>query len=327
MWKVLALLALLTVSPAVAQERRPVVAVTISGLLPLVAPIAGEDVTVITILPSGVDAHHYTIQPDVVEKVVNADLIVLTGHIPWELELVDAVARERGVPISSIALDLAHDADVRLLKEPGSGEPNLHAFWLLPDNAKLIAFKLADRLSELRPEFAERFRTRAERLAREVDGLMERAHTIAGSKVVIAFFAEQYVVASFGLEPAIVLMKEGGISPKALEEARRGLLNGTLKGIVYSEVAEGFPQLLGQIRALAEETNAPTYGIRVFGIEGVEDYAALMAYNLGSLSSISTHVSSEFQSGFYMYLSLLIGIFAAAEAVVIVFLHRRLSER
>lgn len=327
MWKVLILSALLTISPAVAQESKPTVAVTISGLLPLVVPIAGDDATVITLLPSGVEAHHYTLQPDIVEKAMNADLIVLTAHIPWESELVRKVAEEKGVPVSSIALDLAHSVDVQLLKEPGSDEPNLHGFWLLPDNAKLITFKLAERLSKLRPDLAERFRARAERFAQKVDALVKQAPTLAGSKVVIAFFEEQYVVASFGLEPAIVLMKEGGLSPKALEEARRGLLNGTLKGIVYSEVAEGFPQLLGQIRTLAEETGAPTYSIRVFGIEGVEDYETLMAYNLGSLSSISNTPSSKFKGDFYMYLSILIGIFAVTEAIVIAFLYRRLSGR
>ena len=314
-------------SPAAAQERRPVVAVTISGLLPLVVPIAGEDVAVISLLPSGVEAHHYTLQPDIVEKAMSADLIVLTGHIPWELELVRAVAQERGMPVSSIALNLAQDIDVRLLKEPGSDEPNLHAFWLLPDNAKLIAFELAKRLSELRPDLAERFRARAERFIQEVDALAEQAHGFAGSKVAIAFFAEQYVVASFGLEPAIALMKEGGISPRALEEARRGLLNGTLKGIVYSEVAEGYPQLISQIRALAEETGTPTYAVRVFGMEGVEDYRALMAYNLGSLSSISGSPSPGYEGDFYMYLSLLIGVLAVVEAVVIASLYRRLSGR
>lgn len=328
MWKALALLTLLLISPAIAQERRPVVAVTISGLLPLVIPIAGEDVAVVTLLPSGVEPHHYTLQPKIVEKATGADLIVLTGHIPWELELVRAVAQEKGVPVASISLNLAQDIDIRLLREPGSREPNVHAFWLWPDNAKLIAFGLADRLSRLRPELAERFRARAERLAQEVDALVEQARkNIAGSKVVIAFFAEQYVVASFGLKPTIVLMKEGGLSPKTLEEARKGLLNGTLKGIVYSEVAEGFPQLLGQIRALAEETGAPIYSVRVFGIGNIEDYRALMAYNLGSLSSFSNSSSMGTQTSFYMYLSILIGIFAVAEAVVIIFLHKRLSER
>lgn len=333
-WLLLALLiGSLTIHVPIANASKPMVAVTLSGLLPIVEPIAGNDVEIVLLLPSGAEAHYYTLRPDTVQRALAADLIVCTGHIPWELELAEKVADEKGLGVSDVVLDLLHDVDLTLLREPGTGQPNIHAFWLLPKNAKKVALAVAQRLAVIDPDNSQEYLRRAEAFSKKVDALqkesMERVKRVGllGSKVVVAFYAEQYLAKAMGLQPEFVLMREGGLSPIVLEQVRRGLLNGTLKAIIYSEIAEGFPQVLGQIRALSEEVGVPAYKVQVFSLGDVYDYLALLSYDTGVLTSISNRMGTTSSSGFYLYLSALLAVLVAVELIIIIFLYRRLSER
>jgi ABC-type Zn uptake system ZnuABC Zn-binding protein ZnuA len=323
----------LVINVSVADINKPVVAVTLSGLLSIIEPIAGDDVEVVSLLPSGTEAHYYTLQPDIVQKALAADLIVCTGHIPWELELAEKVADEKGLEVSDVVLDLLHDVDVTLLKEPGTDQPNIHAFWLLPENAKKVALAVAERLAVIDPDDSQTFLRRAETFSKKVDALQKESMVrmkkagLLDSKVVVAFYAEQYLAKAMGLRPEFILMREGGLSPIVLEQVREGLLNGTLKAIIYSEIAEGFPQVLGQIRALSEEVGVPTYKVQVFSIGEVHDYLALLSYDIGILTSISNRIGNSSFSGFYLYLSALLAVLVAMEFIIIIFLYRRLSER
>ncbi len=325
-------IAFLSLSNAIAYDK-PIVAVSISGILPLVRPIAGERADVVVLLPSGVEAHRYTLKPDVVEKALKADLIVHTGHIPWEVELAEIVAREKGVEVSEISLDLLHDLGLKLLRTPSVNEPNVHAFWLLPENCKKIAYEVAIRLSKIDPLNRELYLERAEEFMNNVDLFFEEAlkevkeKGLVGKRVVAGFYAEQYVAESLGLKTGLILMREGGLSPKTLEVARSGLLNGTFIAILRSEIAESFPQLSSQIEALSYETGAPIYDVRVFSVGGVYDYISLMSYNLGSITSLRTENVNVVEEGFLFYLAVLLAIFAGAELIIIAFLHKRLSER
>ncbi|MEM2584206.1 MAG: zinc ABC transporter substrate-binding protein [Thermoproteota archaeon] len=116
--------------------------VTMNILKLLVSPIVGDRGEVVSIVPEGVEPHSFTLNPSVILAALNSDLIVITGHMEWERELVERVAEEKGVSPDSISINL-----LELVKNNGTilkinGEENVHGFWLLPDNAVLIAKSL-----------------------------------------------------------------------------------------------------------------------------------------------------------------------------------------
>ncbi|RLE72717.1 MAG: ABC transporter substrate-binding protein, partial [Thermoprotei archaeon] len=68
--------------------RKVLVAVTLEPLASIVYEIGGGLIEVEVLLPEGVEPHTFQLTRDVIETASRADLIVHTGHMEWEKELV-----------------------------------------------------------------------------------------------------------------------------------------------------------------------------------------------------------------------------------------------
>ncbi len=71
------------------------VAVTISAMATVIGPILLPQDNITVLLPANVEPHSFTLDPITLDKAMQADIIVTSGHIGWEDQL-EKIAAEKG---------------------------------------------------------------------------------------------------------------------------------------------------------------------------------------------------------------------------------------
>ncbi len=285
------------------------IVVTLDILRPIVSSVTGSTGEVYSIVPGDAEPHGFTLTPSVVRNASDADLIVITGHMEWEEDLVKRVAEERGVETGSISLNL-----LELVERNGTileleGGRNTHGFWLLPDNAVLIARALRDRLSTLRPEHSEEYWFNYRLFEEKVSSLkiflerLSEKHGSSGRRVVIGFYEEQYVVEAMGLKAGAVLVGEGeAISPGSLSRVYDGLKSGEYACIVVSDTALLMSGIQNALREVSKDTGCNIAYVSVVSASGVKDYDSVMYYNAGQVYGALLSERGTVSSGLNIYL-------------------------
>jgi len=272
------------------------VAVSISAMATVIGPILLPQDNLTVLLPANVEPHSFTLDPATLDRALQADIIVTSGHIGWEKQL-EKLAVERG----KIVFDPLEDLNITLLDAPGGGK-NVHGYWLYPENAIAIAKGFTEIVSNYKPSAAKEYEANLRRYAGDIEKLKDfaleysRASGLLGKKVLIGFYEEQYVAQSFGLKVADVLAgseENLEISPQKLETLRRELLEGQIQYIVVSDVAAELP-IYNYVEKLSSETGAGVISVRVLDLPNVYDFRALFAYNVGRIGVRSSSVASNF---------------------------------
>ncbi|MEM1558318.1 MAG: zinc ABC transporter substrate-binding protein [Thermoproteota archaeon] len=301
--------------------------VTMDILKLLVSPIVGDRGEVVSIVPEGVEPHSFNLNPNIIRAALNSDLIVITGHMEWEKNLVERVAEEKGVPPSSISINLLDLAKSNgtLLKLDG-GE-NIHGFWLLPDNAVLIAESLKNTLSEIRPEYSEEFssnyasfRSKISSLKSFFKGLSEK-YGSTDKRVVIGFYAEQYVVEALGIKVGAVLVgEEEIIKPDSLSRIYEGLRSGEYACIVVSDTALLMSNVKDALQQISADTGCSIAYISVVSTGGLKNYDSAMYYNAGQVYSalLSSHKPVSTGLDIYLLTTLAALLIIVIETLIIV---------
>lgn len=293
---------------AVAQREKGVkVAVAIDILKPIAYSIVGDIGEVYSIVPEGAEPHEFTLTPSIVREASSSDLIVITGHMEWEMKLVERIAEDKHVQPYSISLNLLNLTGIRILMI--EGKRNIHGFWLLPDNAVVIAEALVDKLSKLRPGYSEEFSSNLMTFKKQVSNLkaflneLSKKYGSSGKKVVTCFYAEQYVAEAMGLEVGSVLVgEEGMISSESLSRVYDGLKAGEYAFIIASDTALLMSGVRGALKQVSRETGCSVAYVLAVTANGLEKYDDIMYYNAGQVFSalLSEHGSAS--TGFDIYL-------------------------
>ncbi|MEM4474764.1 MAG: metal ABC transporter substrate-binding protein [Candidatus Bathyarchaeia archaeon] len=188
------------------------VAVLIDFLKAIVSPIVDELREVYSIVSGEVEPHSFTLTPEVIQIARDSDLIVVTGHIIWEEELVRQTAEVKGASSDLISINIMNLDGIKILSL--NGDRNIHGFWLLPDNALIIAREVKEKLSALKPELSEELSDNYERFREEIFSLKNFLNNLSSKygshnrSVVIGFHAEQYVTEAMGLKVGSMLIGE-----------------------------------------------------------------------------------------------------------------------
>lgn len=301
--------------------------VTTDMLKLLVSPIVRGRGEVVSIVPEGVEPHSFTLDPGVIRAALNSDLIVITGHMKWEMDLVERVAREKGVSPDSISINL-----LELVKSNGTilkinGEDNIHGFWLLPDNAVLIVESLKNMFSKIKPEYSEEFssnyiffKSRVSSLKSFLKGLSEK-YGSENSKVVIGFYAEQYIIEALGLRIGAVLIgEEEVVKPDSLSMIYGGLRSGEYSCIIVSDIALLMGNVKNAIQQISADTGCSIAYVSVVSTNGLENYDSMMYYNAGQVYSAILSSRKPVSTGFDIYrLTTFIALFVILiETIIIV---------
>ncbi|MEM4548955.1 MAG: zinc ABC transporter substrate-binding protein [Nitrososphaerota archaeon] len=320
------IMSLLSLQFAVNATTKINVVVSTPTLMSLVNSAAGNYVQVMSVVPFGTDPHEYQLVPKDLEKISNSDMLIITGHFKWEEELVSYVNR-------GTVLDLhkALDGKLKLLNIPDD-DINLHEWWLLPYNAKLVIHEIASRLAEIDVYNAKVYMNIAEKSTESIDKIVAEVKRTLSEKGLIGDVAicstpiEQYLIEGFGMRCTLILAEEelSGVKPLTLEKARAMLAENSPKLLVLADISEGTAGA-DVIKKLADETN--TYLLRLTMMpEDNWTYETLLAYNAGLINSVP--YTSKTNSGTDIIMSILVPILSivvVVEAIIILRLRVRRS--
>lgn len=272
----------------------PVVAVAVSyGMIAgPVKEVGGDLVNVIVLLPPTIDPHEYSLVPSIVSEAMKADLLVISGHLKWELDLSSQIATLKGRSERDVVVNLRTDlaGQLRWLRLPGETEDNLHGFWYLPENYLAIAKAVQARLSDIRPEQAQNFERSYALLQERIHSLIAKTGQLSKSlakqnpKVLITYPEEQYLIAPFSLvigESLVGSTEEITLSATRINDIIAKLRAGEYSLIVSSDLTE-----LTKVFESAGQISAET-GVPMVVLTALPDpsFDSMIMYNAGALAT------------------------------------------
>lgn len=274
------------------------VVATVGEVADLARRIGGEHVEVVTLVPVGEDRHTPQVRPSWAESVGRAELLALVGRgneAGW-LPGVERAARNPGLARGrpgrlDLSESLPPEPEKPDLAEPEPGA-HVHAqgnphYLMDPENGRLAARAIRERLSALRPAHAEDFATNLGAFERDLDERLARWTGEGRSLRGVAVFGdhdEQWDAFAnrFGVTVVASVEPEPGVEPsvahlqwlveRAARDGVRAVLTGeglTSAGAASLSQRSGLPL----VKLVQEPGEAP----------GVESYLDIFDFNLRAL--------------------------------------------
>lgn len=268
--------------PAVAQIT---VLTSIKPLQLIAAAVQGEQGQPQVLLPANASPHQYALRPSDLRALHSAQLFYWVGP---ELErFLEKPLQQRSLPSQALASlpglklrhfakpdhdehkhEQAHDHD----HAPGSLDAHL---WLSPDNALVVATRIAEDLSKLDPEHAADYQTNLQQFRSALEALDQRlTRELAPLKSRPFFVLHEtydYFEAHYDLKHSGVLALQAEVAPGArhLAELRQQLQEAG-KACIFNEpqqrpplltrLSEGLPIKLAELDALGVDVPASPQG-------------------------------------------------------------------
>ncbi|BCB61707.1 metal ABC transporter substrate-binding protein [Halomonas sp. A020] len=187
-------------SPSFAASSAKIIA-SFSVIEDLVKRVAGDDISITTIVPIGEDVHRWELTPPNVLAVEEADIVFYNGHglEPW-IRHLKAMASDR---LTLVALaEIADYPTLTLQQGQYEGSPDPH-MWMAPHGAAAYIDVIMHTLSARFPERADAFRTRAEeakdalslldqQVIERLEGIPHTNRLITMSEAALSYFAHAY---------------------------------------------------------------------------------------------------------------------------------------
>jgi len=248
-------------SPSASASSYRVVATT-SVLADLARLALGDAVQIDSIVPAGIDVHTFEPAPSDAAKIAQADLILMNGLglDDWVGSLIDA-AQQPDEKVLRLGEGLnASDAWVYLASPEASVEPTYDPHvWLDPIGASLYVRRIADRVTQERPELSNAISSASaeglasiESLDAEVDAIFA-AIPVADRKIVTFHDAFGYYARAYDITIVGVAIASPGQDPSAREIAALiDAIRAAGVTTVFSEVQ--FPSKV--LNSIAAETGA-----------------------------------------------------------------------
>ena len=202
------------VSPA-----KPVVLTTFTVLADLARNVAGDRLTVRSIVKPGSEIHGYQPTPSDIERASDADLIVENG-LGLELWARKFTASAGNIP----TLTLSDGMEPLLIEEDAyAGKPNPHA-WMSPQRTMTYVDRLEQAFRELDPAGADEFATKASSYKQELKQLDQELRAALATlpkkrRVLVSCEgAFTYLASDYGLDEAYLwpVNAESQVTPKRM---------------------------------------------------------------------------------------------------------------
>ncbi len=276
--------------------RKMKIVATTTTFASLVLAVTGDKAEVKSISLPKFNTHFFQPKFSDVRNVQKADLFVQAGldHELW----TDAILEAAGKPklFRGASNNIAMSEGIKLLDVPENklsrAEGDVHIFgnphiWMSPENARVMAVNLIEKLKQFNPENAAHFETNGKAflvlLDKKIPQWKEAASNVRGKEVVsyhkdIAYFAD-----FMGFEAKRFYEPKPGIppTPRDLISLQNYMKEKGIKTIIqpvyYSRAATD---------ALAEKVGGRVYIIcqNAGELKGTEDYISLFDYNVKTLS-------------------------------------------
>ena len=256
--------------------------------------VAGEDASVTTLIPAGVDVHGFEPSIDVVRAIAEADAIFINGY-NLEAGVLDVIAANRrsDAPLVAVSAGIepiggrAPSAPPPAAEGLATAEGDPH-FWLDPDNASRYALTIGEALAAVDPEHATAYRERAAAAAAELAALGDELRATLAviptprRKLVVFHDGFAYFARAFEFELVASVLPAGPArepSPAAVADVVALVLSEDVPAL-FSE-----PQFSSGVLALvAEESGAAVLTLLSVPVPPIADsYAAMMRANARAL--------------------------------------------
>ncbi|HWC15338.1 MAG TPA: metal ABC transporter substrate-binding protein [Actinomycetota bacterium] len=274
-----------------AEGARPRVVASFYPLAFVVEQVGGNLVELENLTPPGAEPHDLELSPGYVRALAGAELVVYIGN-GFQPSVEDALAEIEAAQIDALAAqrDLLRRTEHEARAEHEAGGEHDEAavdphVWLDPQRLAVVAAEVAQRLAEIDPDDADRFRDNARSLQARLDQLDgELRHGLARcdrTTMVTSHEAFGYLAAAYGLEEVGIT----GIDPEAEPSPRR--LADVADFVRDNDVTTIFFEVL--VPPDIAETLADEVGVETARLDPLEgppesgDYFTAMITNLDAL--------------------------------------------
>ena len=188
--------------------------------------VAGEDASIVTLVPSGVEPHDFEPTPRDIEKLYRADVVIINGAgIDALAEKLIPEITKRGVRVLRMS-DNLHLPSIQDAPSDGSSEVSQESaldphFWLDPVLAEIQVKKIMEVFLEIDPAHQEQYKSRGMAIIQELQ-LLDQEYTSGLQNchlrsVVTAHDAFTYLAKRYSLD----VISIAGLSPNAEPSPKR----------------------------------------------------------------------------------------------------------
>jgi zinc/manganese transport system substrate-binding protein len=286
---------LLECSPLAAQGKLNVITTT-EDLAAIAREVGGDRITVESIARGYQDPHFVEAKPSFILKLQKADVLILVGRdleIGWLPPLIQQSRNSKIQASGPGYLDASLQAQILdvptgpVSRAQGDVHPlgNPH-YWMDPENGKIIAREISDRLGKLRPNDRAYFEQRAKDFTARLDEAQKKWLALMapykGTKVVTYHRSFPNFAARFGLDIVGYVEPKPGIPPSP--QHTLDLINQMKRDKVKIVMVEPYFDLKTP-NAIGRETGAEVLVMppSVGGTKDVPDYFKLFDYDVNLL--------------------------------------------
>jgi zinc/manganese transport system substrate-binding protein len=269
-------------------ERKLEIVTTTSDLASLVQEIGKDRVNIVSLSSGTRDPHFIEPRPSMVMKLKRADLVVLVGMDLdiWIESLLDT-ARNYSIKFGNSGyLDVSESIEKLEIpqgKIDGSmghvhpqGNPH---YWLDPENTKIMAKSITQKLIELSPASASFYETNfknfSDKMDKNIMGWQATLNPYKNEKIITYHRSWPYFANRFGLDIIDEIEPKPGIppSPGHLREVLKRIKQSRIKVVLMEMFYDPKPA-----QFLASQTNIKVVAVpnSVGGIPAAKDYFSLM---------------------------------------------------
>jgi len=268
-----------------------------SFLADIAQNVAGERLTIGTLLPSGLDPHAFEPTPRDVARITDSDILIVNGAglEAWLENIIESAGGERLVIEASAGLTpkkrpaggVCADSSQAAAEEHGDqGDPH---FWLAPSLVIRYVENIRDGLSQADLQGEEQYTRNAEDyiarlreldawISAQVEQIPPERRLLVTNHESLGYFADRY---GFQLIGAILPSFSTAASPSAADLARLSdCIRSTGASAIFLETGAN-PQLAGQLRqetGIRVVTELYSHSITPPG-GNAPDYISMMKYN------------------------------------------------
>jgi len=296
------------VVPIAGAEDKLTVITTTEDLASIAREVGGDRITVESIARGYQDPHFVEAKPSFILKLQKADILVAVGRdleIGWLPPLIQQSRNAKvqvggsGYVDASLKARILEIPQGQITRAEGDVHPlgNPH-YWLDPENGKLVAKEIADKLSQLRPGDRAFFEQRlTDFTARVAEAEKRWESTMApykGTKVVTYHRSFPNFAERFGLDVIGYVEPRPGIPPSP--QHTLDLINDMKRQNVKLVLVEPYfdlktPNSIGRATGAEVLVMPPSVG----GVKEVTDYFKLFDYDINLLIGALKKVGAQTQ--------------------------------
>ena len=271
---------------------------SLPDLADIARQIGGDKVEVVAIAKGYQDPHFVDPKPSHILKMTRADLFIHIGldlEIGWVPPLLEK-ARNRKIYYSGTGY-LNASKNIDLLEVPNIDPAELRAqgdihiygnphYWLDPENGKIIAKNICDKLIAIQPEDSGFFQGKLDSFIDRLDAAIrtweERMMPYKNVKIIAYHNSWPYFAKRFHIDVVNFIEPKPGIppTPRHLVSVIKRIRTENIKVIIISPYFDDKPA-----QTVASKTGATvvSFAPSVEAFKGVDNYLDLFEYNLNEL--------------------------------------------